>query len=84
MLSRSLKTETTEPLQMAKKRTADRHRQPKKAFHAPAEMFKALEAFINSQLVPPDESAVLRQALREFLEQHGFWPPSKEPSPPLS
>lgn len=56
---------------------ADRHAQPRKAFHAPAELFAALERYIVGTKPQPTEAASLRAALEEFLARKGYWPPSK-------
>ena len=53
----------------------DRHTTPRKAFHAEAELFAALEKYIREADPAPNESAALRTALREFLERRGYWPP---------
>jgi len=50
---------------------------PRKAFHAPAELFAALEAYIASKRPQPTESECLRTALEKFLEAEGFWPQAK-------
>ena len=52
-----------------------RHTQPRKAFHAPANLFDAMERFIASSRPQPTESECLRVALEEFLQKRGFWPP---------
>jgi hypothetical protein len=56
----------------------DRHAQPRKAFHAPAELFSALEKYVAETRPAPTEAAALRIALEEFLEKRGFWPPKGE------
>jgi len=53
----------------------DRHAQPRKSFHAPAELFAALERYIADTRPQPTEAAALRAALEEFLSRKGFWPP---------
>jgi len=53
----------------------DRHRQPRKAFHAPAELFAALERYIAETKPQPTEASALRLALEQFLERAGYWPP---------
>ncbi len=53
----------------------DRHTLPRRAFHAPPELFEALAACIEATRPPPSESAVIRLALEEYLEKRGFWPP---------
>lgn len=40
----------------------------------------SLVAFISSQVVEPDRSAVGLKALREFLAKQGYWPPPKPKS----
>lgn len=56
----------------------DRHTQPRKAFHAPQELFDALNRYIAGARPAPTDAAVLRTALEEFLEKRGFWPPKEE------
>lgn len=53
----------------------DRHKDPRKAFHAPAALFAALDRYVNEAKPPPSESAALRTALEEFLVNRGYWPP---------
>lgn len=53
----------------------NRHKQPRKAFHAEQAMFDALERFIVGTRPQPSESSVMREALAEFLEKRGYWPP---------
>lgn len=53
----------------------DRHAHPRKAFHAPAALFAALEVYIERTRPQPTEAAVLRLALERFLEGEGLWPP---------
>ena len=55
----------------------DRHTLPRKAFHAPAELFAALDRYATATRPSPTESAVMRIALEEFLEKRGFWPPKE-------
>ena len=55
----------------------DRHTQPRKAFHAPAELFAALERYVSESRPAPTEASALRIALEEFLEKRGFWPPKE-------
>ncbi len=57
----------------------DRHTQPRKAFHAPVELFTALEKFVEEAKPQPTEAAVLRLALEEFLEKRSYWPPKPSP-----
>lgn len=56
----------------------DRHAHPRKAFHAPPELFAAMEKYISETRPSPTEAAVLRIALEEFLEKRGFWPPKEK------
>lgn len=56
---------------------ADRHAQPRKAFHAPQELFDALERYILDTKPQPTEAASLRAALEEFLTSRGYWKPTK-------
>lgn len=52
----------------------DRHRQPRKVFHGPPELFAALARYCRSQRFPTDEATVMRAALWEFLERAGYRP----------
>lgn len=54
---------------------ADRHTDPRLAFHLEPELLAALEKYRASQTVPPVVSEVLRTSLREFLRNQGYWPP---------
>jgi len=56
----------------------DRHKDPRKAFHAPAELFAALDRYVSQTKPPPSESAALRTALEEFLTNRGYWPPERK------
>lgn len=56
---------------------ADRHTHPRKAFHAPAPLFAALERYIADARPAPTEAAALRIALEEFLIKRGYWPPKE-------
>lgn len=58
-----------------------RHKNPRKAFHAPAPLFEALEAFCTESKPSYDEAEVLRTALEEFLTRKNYWP---RPSPPAA
>lgn len=53
----------------------DRHQNPRKAFHAPAALFAALDRYIVDTKPQPTEAAALRLSLEEFLTQRGYWPP---------
>lgn len=55
----------------------NRHAQPRKAFHAPAGLFAALDGYITDARPQPSEAAVLRLALEQFLEREGRWPPKE-------
>ena len=55
-------------------RGQDRHKDPRKAFHAPQPLFDALAEYIDETRPQPTEAAVLRMALEEFLEKRGRWP----------
>lgn len=54
----------------------DRHAQPRKAFHAEPELFAAMEEHCRETDLA--EAAVLRRALRAYLESVGKWPPGKK------
>jgi hypothetical protein len=56
----------------------DRHAQPRKAFHAPQELFDAMAVYIARTKPQPTDAAVLRLALERFLESEGLWPPKGE------
>lgn len=56
----------------------DRHRNPRKAFHAPEELFDALDHYIAETRPQPSESAVLRLALEQFLRSVGYWNPENQ------
>lgn len=66
-----------------KKKTADKpkepHRNPRESFHAPAELFEALDRYRNDQRIRPPKSVVMRVALENFLESVGYWPPPAKP-----
>ncbi len=53
----------------------DRHTKPRKAFHAPAELFAALDRYIEETRPQPTDSSVLREALERYLTDKGYWPP---------
>jgi hypothetical protein len=53
----------------------NRHKNPRKAFHAEQEIFDAMERMIAVTRPTPTESSVLRDALLEYMEKRGFWPP---------
>lgn len=58
----------------AKAVEADRHLNPRVAFHLESELMAALDEWRTRQRVPPGRSDVIRQALRDFLEREGLWP----------
>lgn len=51
----------------------DRHTKPRKAFHAGPELFEALDRYIDNTRPMPTESAVLREALEDYLAIRGHW-----------
>ncbi|OWK34242.1 hypothetical protein [Fimbriiglobus ruber] len=53
----------------------DRHKQPRKAFHADPKLFQALDKYVDETRPQPTESSVLRDALEEYLNKRGYWPP---------
>lgn len=53
----------------------DRHTKPRKAFHADACLFEAMERYIRDSRPQPTETQVMITALETFLEQKGYWPP---------
>jgi hypothetical protein len=52
-----------------------RHVEPREAFHLPQALLDVLEQFVEDCRPRTSKSAVLRQALEEFLERVGVWPP---------
>lgn len=58
-------------------RNKSRHVQPRKAFHAPQELFDALERYQDATRPRPSDSECIRTAIEEFLEKRGFWPPAE-------
>lgn len=56
----------------------DRHANPRKSFHAEPPLFTALEKYVAEASPQPSESAVLRTALIEFLQNRGYWPQAPE------
>ena len=54
---------------------ANRHRHPRKAFHAEEELFKVLEEFALQSRPQASESAVMRDALIEYFTARDLWPP---------
>jgi hypothetical protein len=57
-------------------KSADRHIQPRLAFHLSQALLDAFDAYIASLEPRPAESTVLRLALEKYLTEKGFWPPS--------
>ena len=55
----------------------DRHTQPRKAFHAPQDLFDAMAVYIARTKPQPTDAAVLRLALERLLEAEGLWPPKE-------
>lgn len=53
----------------------NRHKKPRKAFHASEELFGAMSEYIAATKPLPTDTQVLITALEEFLERRGFWPP---------
>lgn len=56
----------------------DRHAHPRKAFHAPAELFAALARYVADTKPQTSDAGVLRTALEEYLEKRGYWPPKEK------
>lgn len=52
----------------------DRHKHPRKAFHAPAPVFDALARFQDATQPRPTDTAVIVTALAEYLSKRGFTP----------
>lgn len=52
----------------------DRHANPRKAFHAPPELFGAMQDYIDETRPMPTDTQVLITALEEFLARRGHWP----------
>lgn len=61
-----------------KKRTGDRHRNPRYSLHLEPDLLEALGRYCDAQRIRYERSQVVRVALAEFLEREGYWPP---PSP---
>ena len=53
----------------------DRHAQPRLAFHLPQSLHDAFKAHVEGLRPKPNESAVLREALEQYLGRVGAWPP---------
>lgn len=57
-----------DPNSLRSRGDTSRHTSPRKAFHAPAELFAALQAYCERTGEP--ESAVIRAALADYLYRH--------------
>jgi hypothetical protein len=57
---------------------SNRHKKPRKSFHADPELFAAMDAYRTATRPTPDESEILRTALEEFLVKRGFPPPKSD------
>jgi hypothetical protein len=62
-------------------RNKDRHVQPRLAFHLPQELYDAFKAHVAGLRPQPNEAAVLRLALEEYLMSKGAWPATTTPAP---
>lgn len=58
----------------------DRHTKPRKAFHATAELFAAMQSYIDVTRPMPTDTQVLITALEEFLSARGHWPKNEAKS----
>lgn len=56
----------------------DRHTQPRLAFHMEQQLYDAFKEHVAGLRPRPNESAVLRLALEQYLESVGAWPPADE------
>jgi len=54
-----------------------RHKMPRKAFHGPQSLFDALDEYVSVTRPQTSDSAVLREALEEYLAKRGKWPAKK-------
>jgi len=54
----------------------DRHTKPRLVFHLDTELLEALERHISKSRIDLKVSAVLRLAVRQYLESVGEWPPA--------
>lgn len=50
----------------------ERNLHPRKAFHAPAPLFDALDRYIRETTPQPSEAAVMREALAVYLRGKGY------------
>ena len=55
--------------------------QGREAFQLPASLIAALSSFVEQHRPETSKSAVMRLALEEFLERHGYWPGKVELKP---
>jgi len=62
-----------------RQRGENRHKHPRKAFHAEQALFDAMERMIAETRPLPSESSVMRDALAEYLERRGYWPAPEQP-----
>ena len=46
------------------------------AFHLPQKMYDAFKRYLDGQEIRPNESEILRAALRRWMESVGIWPPA--------
>jgi hypothetical protein len=60
---------------MSKRKRKPVHKKPRLVFHADQALVDAVEAYRQGQDVPPTTTGVMIKALKEFLRQHGHWPP---------
>jgi len=56
-------------------RGVPRNIHPRKVFHAPQELFTALEKYVATTKPRATESSAIRDALEDYLKARGFWPP---------
>lgn len=59
---------------------ADRHTEPRFSFHLEADLLAALDDYCKAQEFDPGKSQVVRAAIRDYLQQKGFWPRRQRPS----
>ena len=58
-------------------RHQDRHKQPRLVFHLPQDLYDVFKAHVGALRPQPNEAAVLRLALEEYLARKGEWPPAE-------
>ena len=56
----------------------NRNRHPRKAFHAEASLMRLIEDAAAHARPQTTESAVIRDALIEYFEKRGQWPPAEQ------